>query len=215
MARDLDRIDARIEASLESLAIAVDAGARRRLAALSLLVAQWNERMNLTGHREPERIADRLAVPAVCLAEALPDFGSLADLGSGAGFPGLPIAILRPEARITLVESRERRHHFQRAAIREIEIANATPLRGRIEEIEAIPHEVALAQAVGPPSEVLAMIRGWVRPGGLLGIPASGHATPPTSAAGTSAIEVRRYRTPDPDAPGRFEERAVWLSRAT
>jgi len=108
-------------------------GAIETLVGLAELVESWGRRLNLTGHRDSRTIAKRLVLDAAALMTHLPDFVAVADLGAGAGFPGLPLAILRPDARVFLVEARERRHHFQRHVIRELGISNVEAVRGRIE----------------------------------------------------------------------------------
>ena len=140
-------------------------------------VAAWTRRVDLTSHETPEAVAGRLILDSAALLGAAPEFDSLADLGSGAGFPGLPIAILRPACRVTLVESRERRHHFQRAVIRELGLVNARALRGRAERLEPEPHAAAVAQATMAPAEALPLLLRWVEPGGLLLLP--GGEVPP------------------------------------
>lgn len=164
-----------------------------QLAALARLLGTWAARINLTGHREPAAIVRRLILDAAAVSQLLPEYACLADLGSGAGFPGLPLAILRPGSRVVLVEARLRRHHFQRAAVRELGLGSrAALLRGRIEELEPIAADVALAQAVAPSSQVLGWMLPWVRPGGLLVIP--GGAVPPDplggSGLGDSLLDV-------------------------
>lgn len=148
----------------------LDEGLAQPLCTLTELLAQWASRMNLTGHRTPEGIARRLILDALALGRALPIRAptSLVDLGSGAGFPGLPLAICWPRTRVTLVEARARRHHFQRAAVRTLGLVNAEPRRGRIEELPAEPHEVAVAQALAGPEQAVAWMRPWVAPGGWL-----------------------------------------------
>ena len=85
----------------------------------------------------------------------------MVDLGSGAGFPGLPIALLHPERTVTLVESRERRHHFQRAAVRELGIANAVLRLGRAEVLFPEPSSLVMAQAMASPQQVVAWMLPW------------------------------------------------------
>jgi 16S rRNA (guanine527-N7)-methyltransferase len=178
------------------------------LFALARLLARWSGRMNLTGHRSLEAIVERLILEAVALSEVVQAVGSLADLGSGAGFPGLPLAILRPRCRVTLVESRERRHHFQRAAVREIGIPNARPLRGRAESLEPSPHEAVIAQALARPERALTWMVRWAEPGGLLLLP--GGEEPPRLQAppGVCFATCLRYRV-----PGRRPGRTVWVGR--
>jgi 16S rRNA (guanine527-N7)-methyltransferase len=137
----------------------LDLGAGRAEALLELagLLVAWGGRINLTGHRDQEAVVRGLVLEAGALLVHAPEFSSLADLGSGAGFPGLPIAVLRPDVEVTLVESRLRRHHFQRAAIRELGLAKVRPLRGRAEVLAPTPHQAVVAQAMARPARAL----GW------------------------------------------------------
>ena len=151
-------LESLLERGLEELGAATDRTAP--LADFARLVSRWGERMNLTGHSGPDAIARRLVLDAVALGCALEEPTSLADLGSGAGFPGIPLAILWPRARITLIESRERRHHFQRTAIRALGLRNVESRHGRAEVIEASTHAIAIAQAMGEPTEIL----DWMTP---------------------------------------------------
>jgi len=178
-----------------------------QLVDLSTLLSRWAERFNLTAHRDPEAIAQRLILDAAALLSALPPFATIADLGSGAGFPGLPIAILS-RAEVTLVEAREKRHHFQLTAIRQLGLQNTRPLRGRIEELDPTEHEAVVAQAVGPWEEVVGWMLPWARPGGLLVLPAGREV--PRCSPHEAAVEARvlSYRVPlgGPD-------RQLWLAR--
>jgi 16S rRNA (guanine527-N7)-methyltransferase len=180
------------------------------LAALSRLVADWAGRMNLTAHRTAPAVARRLVFEALALAKALPvsEPVSLADLGSGAGFPGLPIALLWPSCRVTLVEARERRHHFQRAAIRNLGLRNATALRGRAEQLEASPHEVVIAQAMAAPARAIAWMLPWAEAGGWLSLPRSADAPAFEPPPGVELASVRTYRVPLSGT-----RRSLWLAR--
>jgi len=206
---DRDALVEQLRAGLETIGAPFPAKAPGQLADLALLVAEWGRRINLSGHRSAQRIGDRLILDAAALAATLPPFQSLADLGSGAGFPGLPIAILYPEAELVLVEARRRRHHFQRAAVRQIEISNAHPLHGRIEQLTPRPCTIALAQAVAPAIEVAATMRPWVLQGGWIGIPAVADAAEPDFGAG-----LRRCRTVEYGVPNGLR-RKLWLLEST
>ena len=104
-----------LEAGCTELGRALRPEQQDRLLQLAELLASWAPRMNLTGHRSADGIVRRLVLDAVALEPLLPAASRVADLGSGAGFPGLPLAVLREDTAFVLVESRERRHHFQRA----------------------------------------------------------------------------------------------------
>jgi 16S rRNA (guanine527-N7)-methyltransferase len=178
------------------------------LARLCRLLHAWAARMSLTAHRTPEAIARRLVLDALALERELPAARSLVDLGSGAGFPGLPIAIVRPDCRVTLVESRERRHHFQRAAVRELGLPAVEPVRGRAERLEPRPHEIAVAQAMAAPDRAARWLLRWVEPGGLVAIPGGQDPVPMQPLPGLTQARVARYRVPL-GGP----ERTLWLAR--
>jgi 16S rRNA (guanine527-N7)-methyltransferase len=182
-----------------------DPGLRDRLTSLVELVLAWSARINLTGHRDRESIARGLVLDALGLTSLIPDEPSLVDLGSGAGFPGLPIALARPGCRITLLESRAKRHHFQRAAIRELTIENAEARLGRAEILEPTLHRVAVARAVGRLKDVIPWMVRWLEPGGLLLVPIRS-GSHPSEPVGAVSLGIRSYR-----APLGGPERQVWV----
>jgi 16S rRNA (guanine527-N7)-methyltransferase len=91
-----------------------------------LLLIRWNARINLTAVRTPDQILSRHFVESIACARALPEgIGTLLDFGSGAGFPGIPIAICRPEIAVTLAESQNKKAAFLRECVRTIGIASS------------------------------------------------------------------------------------------
>jgi 16S rRNA (guanine527-N7)-methyltransferase len=179
------------------------------LARLAGLVAQWAPRMNLTAHRTAESVVRRLILDAVALDAALPSgLRSLVDVGSGAGFPGLPIAILHPERRIVLIEARERRHHFQRMAIRELGLANVEARQGRAESLLPSFHDAGIAQAAAAPARAVALLLPWVRPSGWLVVPGGKNAPKIGARPEIESAEPRRYQVPLGGPP-----RSFWLGR--
>lgn len=185
-----------------------------RLLGFSTRLHEWSGRMNLTGHETLREIVARLVLDAASIAALLdeirPHASCLVDLGSGAGLPGLPIAILRPSCRVTLVESRTRRHHFQRAVVRELSLGNARPLLGRAEQIEPAPQDVVVAQAMAQPDRVLGWMARWAAPGGTLLLPCTPAQAERRLAApvGVELADARRYRV-----PGGGAERALLVGR--
>jgi 16S rRNA (guanine527-N7)-methyltransferase len=97
------------------------------------LLLRWNARTNLTAIRRPEEIVQRHFGESLFTALHLGDPDILLDLGSGAGFPGLPIALLRPEIRVTLAESQGKKASFLREAIRTLRLENAEVWAARAE----------------------------------------------------------------------------------
>ncbi len=196
-------------AGLEELGHAPAPALVAALERLARLVAAWSPRVNLTSHRDPEAVVRHLVLDALALANVLPPAGSLADLGSGAGFPGFPLALLDRTRPVTLVESRERAHHFQRAVIRELELDNVQARRGRIEEIAPTPHDGVVAQAMGPPGDLVARMRAWASPGGWLAIPYSTRPPEIAPPPGVGEEPALFYQVPR-GGP----RRSVWLGRA-
>jgi 16S rRNA (guanine527-N7)-methyltransferase len=196
-----------IERALDELR--VPAPAPRQLddlVAFAELLAVWGARMNLTAHRDPQAITENLVLDALAIGVHAPDFSSLADIGSGAGFPGIPVAILYGDRTVTLIESRERRHHFQRAAIRELGLGNVRALLGRAEVLEASPHSAAVAQAVAHDTSRPLMER-WLAPDGFLLFPASPRQTAPAAGPGLRVLDPVHYRVPCGGA-----ERVLWIA---
>ena len=204
-----------VERGLGEISASADTEVVDRLVGLVILLAQWAPRMNLTGHHDPMAIVSRLVLDAAALAGRLPELRaarSLADLGSGAGFPGLPIAILSPWLSVYLVESREKRHHFQRAARRQLGLEGVVPIHGRSDAVEIRACDVVIAQAMTQPAEAIRAMLPWARPGGLLVLPASEGSEPPQLDPGSLPIalplERRDYRVPIAGL-----SRSLWVAR--
>ncbi|MGC2162853.1 MAG: 16S rRNA (guanine(527)-N(7))-methyltransferase RsmG [Silvibacterium sp.] len=101
------------------------------------LLLKWNARLNLTAIRDPATILHRHFVECIQCAQALPDLpegSTLLDFGSGAGLPGVPIAICRPDIRITLAESQGKKAAFLKEVVRALSL-NAEVIDERVEEM--------------------------------------------------------------------------------
>jgi 16S rRNA (guanine527-N7)-methyltransferase len=97
------------------------------------LLRRWNARINLTSIRSPEEIVLRHYCESLFFASVLPEMKSCADVGSGAGFPGVPLAIVRPECPVALIESHQRKAVFLRESTRALK--NVTVLADRAEVV--------------------------------------------------------------------------------
>ena len=134
--------------------VALDLQVRRRLSAYLAELDRWRRTTNLTGNLSPEDLADH-ALEALVGSPLISDGESVVDVGSGGGFPGLPLAIARPRARFTLVEPRARRAAFLRHVVRTLGLANAAVVEARIENVGGQTFDVAVTRAVGGFSEWL------------------------------------------------------------
>jgi 16S rRNA (guanine527-N7)-methyltransferase len=201
-------VDAVLESGLAELAFGAERSTRVLpvLARYCELFHTWSQRLNLTAHADAVSIAGQLVLDAVALEGVLPPARRIVDVGSGAGIPGVPIAILRPDSSILLIEARERRHHFLRMATRELGLPNVRALHGRAEAIDPDPHDCAVAQAAGPMATVIDWLVRWTVPGGSIAIPISPDQPVPTAPPSIARAEVRPYRVP---LSGRA--RAVWV----
>jgi len=124
----------------------------------------------LIGPREADRLWERHLLNCAMVAELLPDRGELVDIGSGAGLPGIVLAMLRPSLRVILLEPLLRRSVFLEECVTELGLSNTEVVRARAEDKAAahINADIATARAVAP----LDRLTGWaamlLRPGGQL-----------------------------------------------
>ena len=118
---------------------------------IEILLA-WNEKVNLTAIRDPIEILHRHFCESMYAAAAVPvENGRLADVGSGGGFPGLPLKIIRPDLQVFLIESNIKKATFLAEVIRELSLAGARVLVNRYEELteEVAPLDVVCSRALG------------------------------------------------------------------
>ncbi len=116
-------------------------GAYEQFLAYFTVLLRWNAQLNLTAIREPEQIIQRHFVECAFAAQHLPrDVATLLDYGSGAGLPGIPIAICRPEIRVTLAESQGKKASFLREAARSVGVSTEVYDR----RVETIPHGTSI-----------------------------------------------------------------------
>ncbi len=131
------------------------------------LLAGTGVERGLIGPAEADRIWDRHLLNSAAVAHLLPARCSLVDLGSGAGLPGIVLAILLPQARVTLLEPLARRVDFLNETIAELGLANAEVLRARAEDLEGqMSADVVTARAVAPLDKLAGLSLGLLRPGG-------------------------------------------------
>jgi 16S rRNA (guanine527-N7)-methyltransferase len=124
----------------------------------------------LIGPRETERLWDRHLLNCAVVAELLPEQGELVDIGSGAGLPGIVLAMLRPGLHVVLLEPLLRRSVFLEECVTALGLGNATVVRSRAEEKAAagIRADVATARAVAPLDRLVGWAAALLRPGGEL-----------------------------------------------
>jgi 16S rRNA (guanine527-N7)-methyltransferase len=146
------------------------------------LLLKWNARTNLTAIRDPEEIVRRHFGESLFAARHLnpttpnpatpdPGPGTLLDFGSGAGFPGLPIALLRPHLQVTLAESQNKKAAFLREAVRTLNLPNVEVWAARVEALPASRQfRVVTLRAVDNMEAALSAAKVRIAPGGLLAL---------------------------------------------
>jgi 16S rRNA (guanine527-N7)-methyltransferase len=116
------------------------------------ILLTWNEKMNLTAIRDPLEILNRHFCESMYAAGAVPvENGRLADVGSGGGFPGLPLKIMRPDLQVFLIESSIKKATFLAEVVRDLELTDVRVLVGRYEELgeEVAPLDFVCSRALG------------------------------------------------------------------
>ena len=122
----------------------------------------------LIGPREVDRIWDRHLANCAALAELIATGSSVIDIGSGAGLPGLVVAIIRPDCQVTLVEPLLRRSEFLQEVATDLSLENVTVIRARAEQVKDRKASVVTARAVAPLERLLGWAMPLVAPGGEL-----------------------------------------------
>lgn len=141
--------------------------ATRLLDYLALLV-QWNQAYNLTAVRDPQEMLSRHLLDSLSLVPFVPA-GPLADLGSGAGLPGLVIALARPELAVTLVESNGKKARFLREAVRQLGLGGVRVAQERAEKLaEPGAYGCITARALGTLAQLVQFGGHLLRPDGQL-----------------------------------------------
>jgi 16S rRNA (guanine527-N7)-methyltransferase len=156
-----------VAARLAARRIAVSLEQAETLASYLGLLERWNRVHNLTGVLAPADLVDRHLAESLALERHIKG-RTVADVGSGGGLPGVPLAIRLPSVAFTLIEARRKRASFLRHAVATLELDNATVAHSRAEDLTSGPFATVTARAVAPPAELLAMTSGLVSAGGRL-----------------------------------------------
>ncbi|MGH9601283.1 MAG: 16S rRNA (guanine(527)-N(7))-methyltransferase RsmG [Terriglobales bacterium] len=154
------------------------------------VLLRWNHKINLTAVREPENIVTRhfgesLFAARHLFAERPDPTMRVIDVGSGAGFPGLPLKIYAPAVRLTLIESHSRKAAFLREVIRALKLANAEVFAGRAEDFSG-GGELVTLRAVERFEQVLPAAARLVQPGGRMAL-----------LIGVRQVQLARQALPD------------------
>ncbi len=167
------------------------------LAAFLTEVLQWNQTLGLVSKREPFVACERLVLESLELARLLAvDRERVADIGSGAGFPGIVWALSFPNTEVTMIERREKRALFLERMCRTLSLENATSLALDARDASRRPEserafDLVVTMAVGDPSALAATIEPMLRPKGRFVSTIAG-AAPSADTLGSQLLLERR-----------------------
>ena len=103
------------------------------------LLIEWNEKINLTAITEQSEVIEKHFIDSILPYKSFKENSSIIDIGSGAGFPGIPLKILRPDLNITLLDSLNKRINFLNIVIDELKLNNIVAIHGRCEDMAKMP----------------------------------------------------------------------------
>jgi len=162
-------LDTQIAAGLSDMKIELPADARRRFVDHLRLIEKWNRIHNLTAVRETEQMVVLHLLDTLSLLPHLGAARTLADVGTGPGFPGIPLAIARPELQVTLLDSSHKKCAFLEQAKGELKLANVTVVCGRAEQWKpAQSFDAVVSRAFAELPDFVAQAKHLVAPGGRL-----------------------------------------------
>ena len=159
-----------LDRGLTELALTLPSGAAEKLMAYLDLLAKWNKTYNLTAIRDPMQAVSHHLLDSLAVLRDLPDrTGPLADIGSGGGLPGIPIAIAEPERCVTLNDASEKKGAFLRQAVIELGLSNVTVHIGRVEDWHpAEGFAVVISRGFASLVDFLSACRHLAAPSGVL-----------------------------------------------
>jgi 16S rRNA (guanine527-N7)-methyltransferase len=151
--------------------LSIPTGAGETLAAHAAEMLRWNRAIRLTAITDPEEVAVKHILDSLLLLHFLPFPGKVLDFGSGAGYPGIPLAVLLPETEFTLLDSSGKKCSFLKEVARKLSLRNVHVLHARLGK-RTVPalgrFEHIVTRATLPPVEAFSLLHPFLCPGGRL-----------------------------------------------
>ena len=162
-----------LAARLKECGIPFDPELPEKLLRYHALLMDWNTRMDLTAVTDEAEMMDRHYVDSLMALRfgLIPRRGRIIDVGTGAGFPGMPLALACPDVRVTLMDAQQKRLTFLQAVMDELQVRNVTLVHSRAEDGARLPlhreqYDLAVARAVAPLAVLAEYLLPYVRVGG-------------------------------------------------
>lgn len=190
--------------------VEVPDAAAERLAEFVAELVRWNQKFNLTSITDRSGILEKHLLDSLAIVPRVPPGASVLDAGTGGGFPGVPLAILRPDVRVLLVDRTEKKVLFLKTTLARLRIENARAaharLEGRPDEERLGRVDVAVSRAFVAPEEWLRFGAAYVSPGGrvvaMLGVEDPAEVVARAGLATEEVVEATGYRLPSGDRRG-------------
>lgn len=191
-----------LQRGLDELGLALPEGAQEKFLAYLELLAKWNKTYNLTAIRDPDKMISHHLLDSLAVLPHLPA-GLLADVGSGGGLPGIPLAIAQPTRRVTLNDANHKKAAFLQQAVIELKLANAQVQVGRVQAWRpAQRFACVITRGFAELADFISACRHLLAPGGVLAamkgvFPRDELERVP---AGAECRDVRRLQVPQLEA---------------
>jgi 16S rRNA (guanine527-N7)-methyltransferase len=179
---------------------------------------EWNRRFNLTGLKTRERMVIELFLDSLIPAPFLPERATMLDVGSGAGFPGLPLKIRHPGLQAYLLEANSKKVSFLKQVIRTLALQGVGVIQGRVEAHQQTPgYEVITARAVASLNRTLPWCSSLLSDGGILVLflGFEGEKDIGRSEGALDSCGLRVDRTISYTLPGRKTQRHTFILKKT
>lgn len=145
---------AQLEAGCADLSLALSEQQIQQLLDYLMLLTKWNKVYNLTALRDPAQMLSIHLLDSLALLPYL-DAESLLDVGTGAGLPGIPVAICRPQMALTLLDSNAKKTRFLQQVKAELKLQNVTVVHGRVEQVELPKFAIITARAFASIGDII------------------------------------------------------------
>ncbi len=158
-----------LSAGREALGLELPPGAEARLERFADLLLKWNRKVNLTAVTDPAELAEKHLVDSLALLRVLGRAATLLDVGSGAGLPGIPLAVARPGLAVTCCDAVAKKVAFVKAVAAELDVRvrGVVARAGGQPEREGLPQaEVVVSRAFADPARWLPLAVHYLAPGG-------------------------------------------------
>lgn len=157
--------DLQLHNGLEKMGTSLELAAQKQLMSYLELMLKWNKRMNLTGHQTLEKMIPYHLLDSLSVLPHLTG-DRICDVGTGAGLPGIPLAIADPSREYILVDSRLKRIQFLRTVCRELKLGHVTPIVERAEKLDIKPADTIIARAVAQADKLIDLTKHLIAPDG-------------------------------------------------